>query len=98
MTDREITLEPDETILHFVCHKTSDPVEPHPTHDKPQLTLTEAEANIYFTRTVGFAAASKDFATRDELRHWVAFIGGLALALFAATITIVVYLLGIPTK
>lgn len=96
MTDRDITLEPDQAFLHLVCHKTTNPVPPHPAHDNPQLTLGEAQANLYFNKNPGFALTTKDFATKEELRFLFAISATLAIALFSAAIAVMLYLLRLP--
>lgn len=96
MTDKDIILDPDETFLHLVCRKTSNPVPPHPNHDRPQLSLSEAETNLYFSKNPGFALTSKDFATKEELRFWIGISVALTLGLFATAISIMQYLLRLP--
>jgi len=66
MTNKTIALEPSETFLHFVCHKTSSAVPPHPNHNQPQLSLNEAESNLYFNKNPGFVLTSKDFLTKKD--------------------------------
>jgi deoxycytidine triphosphate deaminase len=99
MTNQPIKLGRNEGCLYLVLGKTDKVEEPHQRfHEKPQLTLEEAQKNLSFNLKTCFALTSDDFATKDDLDKWrnmlLMIIFGVFGIGFSTIVGVILWLLG----
>lgn len=95
MTNQPIKLRRDEGCLYLVLAKTNKVEEPHQRfHERPQLTIDEAQKNLSFNLNPGFALTSADFATKDDLDKWRNMLLAIMFGVFSIIVGVILWLLG----